>query len=48
MSVATSLSRTKRKIQQAIIGGKPQIDILETLKEEHEEVVDLLKKMVDS
>ena len=29
-------------------GEQPQIDILETLKEEHEEVADLLKKMVDS
>jgi hypothetical protein len=48
MGLATSFSKTKRSIQQAVTGEQPQIDVLETLKEEHEEVAGLLKKMVDS
>jgi hemerythrin-like domain-containing protein len=48
MGLATSFSKTKRQIQQAVSGEEPQIDVLETIKEEHEEVVDFLKKMVDS
>ncbi len=48
MSLTTSFSKTKRKIQKAVTGETPQIDILDTLKEEHEEVAALLKQLVDS
>ena len=46
MSIATSLKKAGRKIEKAVTGEEPQIDLLDTLKEEHELVGDLLKKLV--
>jgi hemerythrin-like domain-containing protein len=48
MGIATSISKAKRSIQKAVTGEEPQVDILETLKEEHEAVADLLKRLVES
>ena len=48
MSIATSISKAKRSIQKAMTGEEPAVDILDTLKEEHEEVADLLNRLVDS
>jgi hemerythrin-like domain-containing protein len=48
MSIATSISKAKRSIQMVATGGTPPIDILDTLKEEHEEVRDLLERLVES
>jgi hypothetical protein len=38
MSIATSISKAKRSIQKAVTGEEPAVDILDTLKVEHEEV----------
>lgn len=48
MSVATSIKKASRKIEHALTGEEPQVDLLDTLKEEHELVQDLLKRLVDS
>ena len=48
MGIATNISKATRKVQKVVTGADPQVDILETLKEEHEEVQALLKKLVDS
>ena len=48
MSLGTSISKTTRKIQKAVTGEEPRADILETLKEEHEEVRAMLVKLVAS
>jgi iron-sulfur cluster repair protein YtfE (RIC family) len=48
MSVTTSIKKAARKVEKAVTGEEPQIDLLDTLKEEHEEVSALLKKLVDS
>ena len=48
MSIATSIAKAKRSIQQAVTGEEPPADILDTLKEEHEEVASLLAQLVDS
>ena len=48
MGLATTFTKAKHKIEQAVTGEEPPIDVLQTLKEEHEEVADLLRKMVDS
>lgn len=48
MSIGTSIGKTTRKIRKAATGEEPQADILETLKEEHEEVRVMLKKLVAS
>jgi len=48
MGLATTVSKAKRQLQKAVTGEEPQVDILETLKEEHEQVSALLKKLVDS
>jgi iron-sulfur cluster repair protein YtfE (RIC family) len=48
MSVSTSLKKAAYKIEKAVTGEEPQVDLLDTLKEEHEEVSALLKKLVDS
>lgn len=48
MSIAVSVKKAGRKIEQAVTGQTPEIDILDTLKEEHEAVSGLLKRMVDS
>jgi hypothetical protein len=48
MGISTSISKATRSIRKAITGEEPAVDILETLKEEHEEVTDLLSRLVDS
>jgi len=48
MSITTSIKKATRKVEKAVTGEEPQIDLLDTLKEEHEEVSALLKKLVDS
>src|ERR1700761_6745979 len=47
MSVTTSVKKATRKIEKAVTGTEPQPDLLDTLKEEHEEVAALLKKLTD-
>lgn len=48
MSVTTSIKKASRKIEHALTGEEPQIDLLDTLKEEHELVQGLLKQLVES
>lgn len=48
MSVTTSVKKTARKIEKAVTGEAPEADLLDTLKEEHEMVSALLKKLVES
>jgi hemerythrin-like domain-containing protein len=48
MGVVTSVKKATRKLEQAITGEEPQIDLLDTLKEEHEAVQELLKRLVAS
>jgi hemerythrin-like domain-containing protein len=47
MGIATSINKVTRKIQEAVTGEPPEVDILDTLKEEHEEVAALLQRLVD-
>ena len=47
MSVATNLKKATRQVEKAVTGTEPQTDLLDTLKEEHEEVSALLKKLTD-
>jgi len=48
MSISTSVKKATRKVTEAITGEEPQVDLLDTLKEEHEAVAALLKQLVDS
>lgn len=48
MSISTSVKKATRSVTKAITGEEPQVDLLDTLKEEHEEVAALLKQLVDS
>jgi hemerythrin superfamily protein len=48
MSITTSLKKATRAVEKSVTGTDPGKDLLDTLKEEHEEVSDLLKKLVDS
>ena len=48
MSVGTSISKSTRKIRKAVTGDEPAVDILEKLKEEHDEVQAMLRKLVAS
>jgi len=48
MSVTTSIKKATRKIEGALTGEEPQVDLLDTLKEEHELVQDMLKRLVES
>jgi len=48
MSIATKVKKAARKIEKAVTGEEPQVDILDTLKEEHEMVSALLERLVDS
>src|ERR1700742_2292041 len=45
MSITTNAAR---KVEKAMTGNEPEADLLDTLKEEHELVSELLKKLVDS
>ena len=48
MGIVTGVKKATRNLEQALTGEEPQIDLLDTLKEEHEAVQDLLKRLVDS
>jgi hypothetical protein len=48
MSISTELKKAGRKVEHAVTGEEPQVDLLDTLKEEHEAVAALLKKLVES
>jgi hemerythrin-like domain-containing protein len=48
MSITTTVKKATHKVAQAITGREPQVDLLDTLKEEHEEVSALLKQLVES
>lgn len=48
MSITTTVKKATRSVSKAITGEEPEVDLLDTLKEEHEEVAALLKQMVDS
>ena len=48
MSITTSVKKATRKVEKAVTGKEPQVDLLDTLKEEHEMVQQLLKKLVES
>jgi len=48
MSVTTSIKKTAQNVEKVLTGEKPQVDLLDTLKEEHELVSALLNKLVDS
>ena len=47
MSIMDVFTKTSKKVEHAIVGDDPGLDILHTLKQEHEEVQDLLKKLVE-
>jgi len=47
MGIKTALKRASRSVEQAITGEEPQMDILDTLAEEHEVVAALLQDLVD-
>lgn len=48
MSLTTSMKKATRRIEKVVTGEEPQMDVLDTLKEEHELVKDLLAKLVNS
>ena len=48
MSLTTSMKKAVRKVEKAVTGTEPQTDLLDTLKEEHEEVGAMLKKLIES
>ena len=47
MGIATSIKKVTRQFEKTVTGEEPQVDLLDTLKEEHEEVAALLQKLVD-
>lgn len=48
MSVTTAIQSATRAIGSMLSSGTSEPEILDTLKQEHEEVADMLKKLVDS
>ena len=48
MSITTSVKKATRKAEKVITGEEPRVDLLDTLKEEHELVQQLLEKLVES
>ena len=51
MTLLNSIKKAGRSVGHAVRGTEPgpeEIDILDTLKKEHEEAAELLKKLVDS
>jgi hypothetical protein len=48
MSVTTSVKKAVRNVEKVVTGEEPQVDILDTLKEEHELVSGLLERLVES
>jgi hemerythrin superfamily protein len=47
VGIKTSFKKATRKIETAITGEEPEMDILDTLAEEHEVVAALLQELVD-
>jgi hemerythrin superfamily protein len=47
MGIKTALKKATRKVEKAITGEEPEVDILDTLAEEHEVVAALLEELVD-
>jgi hemerythrin superfamily protein len=48
MSIGTTIKKATRSVEKAITGVDPEMDILDTLAEEHEEVAALLQELVDA
>ena len=48
MSITTSIKKATRKVEKAVTGEEPEVNLLDTLKEEHELVAGLLKRLVES
>lgn len=48
MGITTTLKKATREVEKAITGKEPEMDILDTLAEEHEVVAALLQKLVDA
>jgi hemerythrin superfamily protein len=47
MGIKTALKKATRQVEKAITGEEPEVDILDTLAEEHEVVAALLQELVD-
>jgi len=47
MGIKTALKRASRSVEKAFTGEEPQMDILDTLADEHEVVAALLQDLVD-
>lgn len=47
MSVKTQVKKAVRKVEEVVTGKEPEVDILDTLEEEHEVVAGLLQRLVD-
>jgi hemerythrin superfamily protein len=47
MGIKTALKKATRQVEKAITGEEPEVDILDTLAEEHEVVAALLQDLVD-
>jgi hemerythrin superfamily protein len=47
MGIKTALKKATRTVEKAITGEEPEMDILDTLAEEHEVVAALLQDLVD-
>jgi hemerythrin superfamily protein len=47
MGITTTLKKASRQVEKAFTGEEPEMDILDTLAEEHEVVAALLKDLVD-
>ena len=47
MGIKTALKKATRSVEKAITGEEPEMDILDTLAEEHEVVAALLQDLVD-
>jgi hypothetical protein len=48
MSIKTAIKKTARKLEEAVAGEPPQVDLLDTLEEEHQQVAALLERLVES
>lgn len=47
MGIKTALKKATRQVEKAITGEEPEVDILDTLAEEHEVVAAFLQELVD-
>jgi hemerythrin superfamily protein len=47
MGIKTAYKKATRSVEKAITGEEPEVDILDTLAEEHEVVAALLQELVD-